>query len=547
MVTSRSLIACHPKRVKRVTCGDFVEAMGLEPTNLLTARPVRPCGLAAMKDPRGQRILTSHRLCNGLYTPGMLYRSIEGIRRWLNRELFPDPPLPQKTTPSRMLLFGGLAILAIAVQMARMWPSAPLNSIWADDGAIFLRDAMKESFIHAATTPYNGYLQLVSRLVAFPVARLPLAWFAPVMAISGAAIVAGCALIVWSASAAHIKNQYLRATLAVMVVLLPITGVETLDNVTNSIWFLFFAAFWILLWRPATLARTLPVAAVLLLAVLSSAGTILLFPLWLLRLIAIRDRRDGAIVGAYAVGVAIQLSLSWDVRNERGENASSFARAVEAALHPPQWHWDLIAAYLQRIVGGVVAGQRINPFLWVRVGTLFEVALGAALIGFVIFTIAGTDGRARVLVPLAAAASVGIFLYEGYQRWSPNGQTFLWAKGSGVSEAIWDDQHYFVLPTLLLLSAIFVGLDAQPNILSATVWRTLRIGFVVGLLFVALLSFNVSDSAFRGSLSWSKSLDIARSQCLRDHAKTAQVKIAPENTQSSWMIPIACSELLGLR
>ena len=72
------------------------------------------------------------------------------------------------------------------------------------------------------------------------------------MAISGAAIVAGCALMVWCASAGHIHSPYLRATLAAMVVLLPIVGVETLDNVTNSIWFLFFAAFWILLWRPAS-------------------------------------------------------------------------------------------------------------------------------------------------------------------------------------------------------------------------------------------------------------------------------------------------------
>jgi hypothetical protein len=428
-----------------------------------------------------------------------------------------------------------------------MWHSAPLNTIWAEDGTIWLGDATKESFVHAATTPYSGYIQLVSRLVAFPVAKLPVAWFAPTMAISGAAIVAGCALMVWCASAGHIHSPYLRATLAAMVVLLPIVGVETLDNVTNSIWFLFFAAFWILLWRPATLPRTVGVAAVLLLAVLSSAGTILLFPLWLLRLIAIRDRRDRVIVASYAIGVAIQLVLSWHVRNELGENLSPYGRAIEAALHRPQWHWSLVSAYVQRIVGGAATGEQITSYLWVHLGSSFEIALGIALIAFVAFAVAETDGRTRIVVPFTVAMSVGIFLFEGYQRWTSGGNAFLLPKGIAFSETYWDATHYFVVPTLVLLSAIFIGLDAQPRIFSATTWRKFQIAGVVFVLFAALLSFNVSNSDLRGSLTWSRALDIGRSQCLRDHAKAVEVAIAPEATSSSWKISVFCSELVGSR
>ena len=475
----------------------------------------------------------------------MTYASVERLRFWLQRDLFSDPPSSARITVGRSLVFAGLAVLAVMIQLARMWSSAPLNSIWAEDGTIWLGDATKQSFVHAATTPYSGYIQLVSRLVAFSVAKLPVAWYAPAMAISGAAVVAGCALIVWCASVGHIRNPCLRATLAAMVVLLPIVGVETLDNVTNSIWFLFFAAFWILLWRPTTLPRTVGVAAVLLLAVLSTAGTILLFPLWLLRLIAIRDRRDRLIVVSYAIGVAIQLVLSWHVRNELGENLSPYARAIEAALYRPHWHWSLVSAYIQRIVGGAATGEQITSYLWVHLGTPFEIALGISLIAFVAFVIGETDGRTRVVVPFTVAMSVGILLFEGYQRWNSGGNSFLLSKGVAFSQTYWDASHYFVVPTLLLLSAIFIGLDSQPRVLSATAWRKLQVAGVVFVLFAALLSFNVSNSALRGSLTWSRALDIGRSRCLRNHAKAVEIPIAPEATSSSWGISISCSELIG--
>jgi hypothetical protein len=469
------------------------------------------------------------------------------VRTWLTLTLFPDPPPAQRIGVRRTLVVSGLGLLAVAIQMARMWSSAPLNSLWAEDGKTYLGDSANGSDIHALLTPYSGYLQLVSRLVAAPVSKLPVAWFAPAMAICGAAIVAGCALIVWSASAGHITNPYLRATLAAMVVLLPIVGVETLDNVTNSIWFLLFAAFWILLWRPATLARTVGVAAVLLLAVLSNGGTIFLLPLWLLRLVAIRDRRDRVIVASYAIGIAIQLVLSWDVRNERGENLSPFVRAIEAALGPPQWHWSLLPAYVQRIVGGAATGQRITGYLWVHLGTPFEIALGIALIAFVAFAIAGTDGRTRVIVPLTVAISLGIFLYEGYQRWSSAGKTFLWPKGTAFTEANWDDPHYFVVPTLLLLSAIFMRLDAHPRIISTTAWRSLQTVGVLFVVFAALLSFNVSDPSLRGSPTWSRALSVGRSQCVRKHPDTVEIVTAPYQEPSPWEIAISCSELTGSR
>jgi len=112
---------------------------------------------------------------------------------------------------------------------------------------------MRWGFLHSLATPYAGYLNTVSRLVAEPVSLMPVAWFAPAMAIGGAAISITRALIVWTASAGHIESPWLRWILVGMMALLPIVGVEMVDDVTYSIWYMLFASFWILLRRPSTL------------------------------------------------------------------------------------------------------------------------------------------------------------------------------------------------------------------------------------------------------------------------------------------------------
>ncbi len=455
--------------------------------------------------------------------------------------LFPDGPAPPRITGRRALVCTAIAAAAIVVQMARMWPSAPLDSIWAEDGIAWLEDAMGRGFLDALVTPYNGYLQTVSRLVAEPVSWLGVGAFAPAMALCGAAIVTGCAFVVWRASAAHIREPYLRAVLAGLVVALPIVGSETLDNVTNTIWFLLFAAFWILLWRPATFARATSAAALVFLAAISTAGVLLLLPIAILRLLAIRDRRDGVILAALAAGLAIQIGLSWGKTTLLGE-----APGIQLALEP-HWSWELVPAYFQRIAGGVIGGQWINGNLWEQLGTPLIVLLAALLIAFVVAGVANASTRVRMFVGLAVAISVAMFLVSGYRRWETAGRAFLWP--DGISNV--DASHYMIVPTLILLSALFVWLDAKPPRFAAATWNRVRIATVALLAVGALTSFDVSDSVVRGSPRFSDSLDTARAYCAGpgepgvDVAeRTVEVEVAPTfgNIRTTMLIP--CDRLV---
>ncbi|MGH9081555.1 MAG: hypothetical protein ACRDYE_16025, partial [Acidimicrobiales bacterium] len=308
---------------------------------------------------------------------------------WLDERFFRDSPRGPRTTPLRLAVIAAVAALMMVIQIVRVWSSAPLNSIWAEDGYIFLADALRWGFFHALITPYSGYLNTVSRLVAEPVSFLPIGWFAPAMALSGAAILTWCAFVVWYASAGYIRSAYLRGVMVVVMVVSPLVGIEMLDNVTYSIWYLLFASFWVLLWRPSTLAGAAGAGALILLTTLSNALIILFLPLWLLRVFAMRDVRDKIIAGSFAVGVAVQYAFSWNQRGLIGE------RGGYQIPQASQWHWSLVPAYVQRIVGGVVTGQRISSYLWLHLGIWFELVLAAAFIIFVVTVFVGTDVRTR--------------------------------------------------------------------------------------------------------------------------------------------------------
>jgi hypothetical protein len=467
--------------------------------------------------------------------------SVGRARRWLDSNVFPDPPTPPRITPQRAMIIAVVVVMAAAVQLARMSSSAPLNTLYAEDGATFLADATTRGFLDPLTTPYNGYLQTSSRLIASLVAKLPVHWWAAAMTIAGTVIVTGCLLLVWRASAGYIQSAYLRGTLAAMVILLPTVGVESLGNVVNSIWFLLFAAFWALLWRPATLLGAAGAASVLFLVAISNAGVLFLLPFWLLRLVAIRDRRDTIMVAGFAIGVAVQLGLSWGQTNRVGEEIGA---PVSAATHIlqhfaglPHWHWTLLPAYLQRVVGGAVTGQRITGYLWVHLGTIFEVALGVVLIAFVAFALTSSDRGIRVLVPLTVAISLSMFLFEGYRRWALGGHTFLWPRGTANSAS----SHHMIVPTLLLLSALFMLIDVGLRHRSVTASTLLRTGVVLTVLLTALLSFDVGSRGWRGSVTWSQALNGARAKCL--DRQVGSVHVITNGFPDPYGLSVACSRL----
>ena len=412
-----------------------------------------------------------------------------------------------------------------------MAPAVPLNTIWAEDGYIWLRDALSHDLFDALTTPYNGYIQSISRLVAAPVSLLPIQAFAPSMALAGAAIVTGCAFVVWRASSGLIQSPLLRGCLATMMILLPTVGLEMLANVTNTIWFLLFAGFWILLWRPVSFVRACGAASVLFVAVVSTAGALALLPVWILRLFAIRDRRDGVILAAFAVGASLQIGLSWGQNDLLGEPGSP-----QIAL-TPHWSPDLLVAYLQRVAGGVAGGQWLSGHLWELLGVVFAILLGGALIAF---AIAAARTRARIFVALALMISLALFVVSGAQRWTAGGSQLMWPLGESNTIG----SHYVVVPTLMLLSALIVWLDTLPEPAARRPWRRPAVAAMAFIGVCALLTFSVGDGEIRGTPTWTRALRDARAGCVtHETSQEVPVVIAPVKQYVVTSVRLPCDRL----
>ena len=111
--------------------------------------------------------------------------------------------------------------------------------LWAEDGSIFLRDALQAP-LSSVLMPYAGYLQVVTRMLALGVSFLPLEWIphAIVLASYGlfSAIVSA---IVGEEYAWLIPTRRARVLCAVLLCFAPGLN-EILGNMTNVHWLLFF-------------------------------------------------------------------------------------------------------------------------------------------------------------------------------------------------------------------------------------------------------------------------------------------------------------------
>src|SRR5262245_43854063 len=96
------------------------------------------------------------------------------IRTMLSRRRLADLaerlflPAPEFRAPGlRQYLFAGAAVVVgTLLSLGRTPGYGALNTLWLEDGTVFLQDAAGKSSIAAITTPYSGYFHLLPRLMA---------------------------------------------------------------------------------------------------------------------------------------------------------------------------------------------------------------------------------------------------------------------------------------------------------------------------------------------------------------------------------------------
>jgi hypothetical protein len=436
--------------------------------------------------------------------------------------LFPATATQRKRNPQVVLATYLLAAVA-GVSVDLWWSGSGITSrVWAEDGTVFLSTAYRTSFFSALARPYAGYLQVVPRSIAALTTAFPVRDAAWVLAASAAAVRAGIALFVFRASGGHLRSTSVRVMLASTVVLLPVGGLEVLDNIANLHWFLTFAAFWAVLWRPSRWCDCVLAAAIVLVAVGSDPLTALLLPLVVLRTICVRRWRDQLVTMCFAVAGAAQ---AWAVLSGTRPTHETFSMPAVARL------------FGVRVLVGSWAGYWHTVALWHHL-RYAAIALGATVVLALIIPALRTGGSRRWLAIWAGAGSaLAFFACFAEPAVVPH------LKVDVVSSLT----RYDVLASLLMLTAIAAGLDAMH-------WpANLAVRSVVGVVFLAALPVDVLGSSqlwahLESTVpSWHTAVANARLECQAQPTRgaTGPDEVWVMEMPEGWRVRLPCSAVEG--
>jgi hypothetical protein len=446
---------------------------------------------------------------------GRAATALSRLRAELDRSLFPTP------APGS-LRFGGregavvcvcFLFLAAGLQFLRAGAADSPGALFAEDGPVYLGEALDRGFFDSLTSTYAGYLVLLPRLIG-EIATIPPLRYAPVtMNVAAVLLVAFSGLAVWVGSAGLIRTTYLRMLLVALVLLPPTSGLETVVSATNVAWYTSFAVFWLLLWRPAATWSAALGGLMILLSGLSSPIVFFFVPVAALRTVVVRDRRDGLIAGAFWLALAIQLPVT----ALSGEDVSD-----------PTWTANILTTFLQRVVAGLPLGLELGGDAWVQWGRPFLIAICVAVAAF-FAAAAWRASSGRLLALLAVVTSLVMFLASGYTR--SLGDVMVWPTGAYNLLGA----RYAMIPGLLLASAALVLLDGRVR--SGRGWAAASV--VAGVVLLGALVTSFGGDAHRQMPSWSQSVRQAAARCHARDSTEERVFITPEG----WSMTLPCQRL----
>jgi hypothetical protein len=443
-------------------------------------------------------------------------------RKRLDESLFQDPPPPDPAAQGapRWLLIGALFALAILAQMLRIGWSISLHSLWAEDGPIYFSGAVHNSFGGSLFDTYATYLVFVPRLIGEVAGLFPLQDVPAVVSILSGLIVALSGWIVWEATAGLIESRWLRGSLVLLTVLSPVGGLESTDSGAYVPWYMLFATFWILLWRPRTSLAAGATGFFALLTGLSTPGVWFFIPVALLRTVAIRDRRDALLLAGYWAGALAQVPILLFNQEE----------AVT-----PLWTHDIWTSYLQRVIDGAFLGLAIGGKAWEHLGWPLLIVLVVVLIGALAYGVSRTNATARLFALLAIPISLLMFVVSVYQR--AVGSEMVWPLRQANEAA----GRYAIVPAMLLLSVVAVMIDRRSRRREGEPRpQWLPWGLAALAVVVVAASFHVEEPAARGAPPWEASLEHSAEVC-ETEPPGAETGVA--TSPPGWSLNIPCDEL----
>lgn len=395
------------------------------------------------------------------------------------------------------------------------------RTLWAEDGAVFLTDALYADPFQTLLRPYGGYLHVVPRLVVevTTIVASP-ARYAVVVNGLACAVAGGVAGLVYVCSRDVTESRLLRAGLAAITVVVPSLPREVLGNTANLHWFFLWLAPWLLLYRPRSRTGSVLLGVATLAGALTEIQMALFIPLAVWRW---RERHGWPVRLGLLVGVTAQIvTLTHAVRPEPSGTPSD-ARTI-------------VAGYLVNAVMTLWAGSAsaithvVSAFGW-------SVPLGAVMVSAAAALVVLRRGTPvqRLSAVVLPAASVVIWT----AAFVINRPSYTYHRPA-PGEAGFAVLRYATVPSMFVLAGLLLALT---TISWKRWWTRASIGAVgVPVVIAVLANFTGQPTERSAGPIWSAQVAAGVEACRAHPDVDPEIDVAPDG---AWVAHAPCALLGG--
>jgi hypothetical protein len=369
-----------------------------------------------------------------------------------------------------MARFAGLVVLVGLILFCRRPEGLLLPQFFAEDGAVFFKDAYELPWWASVTKTFAGYYHVIPRLVAetglwFPLGQVPLVYNLAALTIAAVAV-----SWVWLPQFRHmIPNDGMR--LAVVMLFACSSNQESLMKLSYVQW---YVLLWLVLcgWMQPVRHRVaaLCLAGVGVLAVWTSPVSVVLLPLWGIRLFC-AGRYQKVLAGLLIISCLAMLVVVRLTPAVAGEQMGAVEPSLTELLH------GMGNGIVYKVVCTAVLGHGLTHILFNagRWGLIYGIACGviAGLLALMILS-GGRQWRVALAAGYVCIGSVGLFLLR---------PDFVcdFITGAGVTV---HDRYFYVPMTLFLLVLAMTATSAVSRVKNAQT-RAIILGGM-GLAWMAL-------------------------------------------------------------